>query len=344
MTRNDGLTVVLGWDGLDHELATTWDLADHFGAHHRRIETFDNDVLDTPHTAELWPSIITGAPPDVHGIHAVSDEGGASWSHPALNRASDLAQSVLPDRVRTRLGVWLRNYGATIERKGPDWYADRGVSTVFDGRRARPIGIPSYHHDRDDACGILADRGAELSDFLEMTVADDGQTRHAPAAALPELEERLTSAATHKLGVVRSAIAREYDIVFVWLAYLDTVGHLAPAADAAGRQERAYRRAASLTDGIRGALTPADTLVCVSDHGLRDGDHTHAAFLGASDERVLEGVRSVLGVRDGIERVTPARGDSNAPPVREGFRNAAAGEERRPGAVRDQLDALGYLE
>lgn len=340
---SDGVTVVLGWDGLDYELATRFDVAEAFGASHRPIETIDNPVLETPHTSELWPTIITGLPPADHGIRAATGNGGANWEHPLINTASSVAQHVLPERLRTWLGVRLRNQGASIQRTAPDYYADHGIKTIFDNRRARPIGIPNYAHPNDAACGILKDRGAALSDFVDTRVADDGSTTHSPAESPVAIEEKLTSAAAQKLGIVRAAIAREYDLVFVWLAYLDTVGHLAPAAETAGWQERAYHRAASMTTAIGEQLQPSDTLLTVSDHGLRDGYHTHDAFLGASDQAALNGAESVIDIADAIDRVTPAQEPMTEPAIREASRFAPATNDRDVTSVRGQLEDLGYI-
>ncbi|WP_276261131.1 alkaline phosphatase family protein [Haloglomus litoreum] len=355
--EDPGLTVVLGWDGLDYDLAGAFDLREAFGPHHARLATFDNPVLGEPHTKELWPSIVTGVEPDEHGIHAATDDG-PDWDDPRIATAARLARGVVPDRVRTEIGRLLRNQGATFAQKGPDHYRGAGVPTVFDGRRSRVIAVPNYRTDRDRDTDYVVDRGGQLSDFLSITESSD---TNRPETTLPRLQERLVAETTKKLGAVRAALRREHDIVFVWLSVLDTVGHLAPvvADEDPSWQERTYRLAANATRAIREDLQREDTLVCVSDHGLRDGDHTHDAFIGASDERAVEGVESVLDVREGLERVTPTRdeaanggarrdatrGDADAggPPVREAYRFGGTGRAKDADEVRGQLEDLGYL-
>ncbi|WP_276261132.1 alkaline phosphatase family protein [Haloglomus litoreum] len=341
----DGVTVVLGWDALDHEVTEEFGLSEAFGPHHAPLETFDNPVLGKPHTYELWPSIVTGVTPDEHGIHAATEGEGVDWGNPLIARASRLAQGVVPKSVRTKIGQVLRESGAELDFEYADYYAERGVSTVFDGRRARSVAIPNHRVEADDELDLVFDRGAQLGAFLNIQNVDGDHTRHFPKVPLPELEERLVAECAKKLGVVRAALRREHDIVFVWLGYLDTVGHLAPvvAEEDPGWQERAYRLAASMTEEIRDEMQPEDTLVCVSDHGLQDGDHTPHAFVGASDERAIEGVESVLDVREGLERVTPKRSPVDEVPVREAFQFGGRVGAKDADEVRGQLEDLGYL-
>jgi len=54
-----GAIIVLGWDGLNLELAERFGVAESFGAHTATIETYVNPATDEPHTKELWPSMIT---------------------------------------------------------------------------------------------------------------------------------------------------------------------------------------------------------------------------------------------------------------------------------------------
>lgn len=334
-------TVVLGWDGLDYRLAEEFDLAEAFGEHNRELSTFDNPVLEKPHTYELWPSMITGVEPSEHGIHAASEGGGAAWGNPAIALAARASQSFVPESVRTRIGRVLRSGGAGLDFKPAAYYREKGIETVFDGRRSRAIAVPNYGVERDDRLGLVVDRGADLGDFLDIDGGEEAS--YSLRVPLPEVEERLVSEATRKLGVVRACLEREYDLIFVWLGYLDTVGHLAPTVDEAGWQERAYRLAADLTGEIRDALTDEDVLVSVSDHGLRDGYHTHDAYLGSTNAEAIEGVESVLDVRDGIERVTGHREPTTRPAVRPAYRCESEVERRDAGDVREQLEDMGYL-
>lgn len=336
-------TVVLGWDGLDHRLAVEWGLADAFGPHHREIETFDNPVLEKPHTYELWPSIVTGVGPDEHGIHAATETGGTDWESDWLSLAARISSGIVPEGVRSEIGRRLRNRGATLDFREAAYYEDRDLETVFDGRRSLALAVPNYRTDDDDALDVVFDRGAQLGDFLHIEEGTDGESRHRPKIPLASLEQRLVAETTKKLGALEAAFQREYDLVFAWLGFLDTIGHLAPTVDEAGWQRRWYRQSARWTTEIRDQLGDDDVLICVSDHGLRSGRHTHDAYLGATDERVVDGTASVLDVADAIDAVTPRRDVTETPPVSERYRIDAAEGAESAEAVRDRLEDLGYL-
>ena len=343
MSTDSGLTVVLGWDGIDHELATRWELADAFGEHTRELETFDNDLLGKPHTHEIWPSIITGRSPNDHGIYAKTEDEGAAWNSRTVALAAQLATGFVPEHIRTSIGKIIRNAGAELDYKTPAYYQDRGIETVFDGRQSLSLAVPNYRTAADDALDMHFDRGAQLGEYLNITTDDQGRTRHEPSVPIHRLEQRLVSESMRKLGVVRSAIQREYDLVFVWLGYLDTVGHLAPTVDEDGWQRRAYEQAAKWTREVRSDLTDADTLLCVSDHGLRDGHHSHSAFFGADNEEVTQETETVLDVAAAIDAVTRSRTDGGVPEVRNSYRRETPSTAAEAEAVRDQLSDLGYL-
>lgn len=340
----DGVTIVLGWDALDYELVETFGLTEAFGPHYSQLETFDNPYLGKPHTYEIWPSIITGIPPDEHGIH-VESTNGVDWKNPAVAGISRVAQGLVPRHIRTTFGRTLQNQGVKLDFKSADYYTERGISTVFDGRTARPVAIPNYRVPADDDLGIVFDRGAQLKQFLTVKNAGNGMSQPVPTASLSRLEERLVAEASGKLGVVRSAIQREYDLVFVWLGFLDTIGHVAPVAAETepGWQERAYRMAAKWTTEIKNVAQEEDRLLCISDHGLQNGDHTHAAFIGATESQYLNGVDSVCDVRSVIEQITPTNRTVAEPALRAGCQGNIHSQARTVEDVRDQLSDLGYL-
>ena len=336
----NGTTVVLGWDGLDRTLVEEYDLTEAFGPHYSALETFENPVLGKPHTYELWPSIITGRRPDEHGVHAATDDDP---SHPALETARRRVRDLAPRRLGAAFDRRFGSRGAALGLLSAEHYRRRGISTVFDGRAARPIAIPNYRVPRDYELDIVFDRGEQFGRFL--TAGERGTESPALAASVPRLEERLAGEATRKLGIVRAALQREYDLLFVWLGFVDTVGHLAPIAGAVdpGWQERTYRLAADWTRELRAALGADDRLLCVSDHGIREGHHTPDAFVGSTDEEIPRTTESVLDVRAAIDRVTPTGGDVAEPELKAPYRTDERVRVRTAADVQEQLDGLGYL-
>lgn len=338
LSDDPGTTVVLGWDGLDYELLHEFGLADAFGDHHCRIDTYCNDVIGEPHTREIWPTIITGVGPDEHGIYAAEEGEGVQWSNPAIRTAARVAQHTVPEGVKTALGRWLRSQGAGVEKYAADYYDDQGLETVFDGRRSLPIAVPNYWTDLDDQHGFMFDRGAALGKWIDR---DSEGWRPADRDQQHALEQEMHAEAAQKLGLVRQAIQREYDLVFAWFGFIDTVGHVEPAA-VDPVQRRAYETAAAWTADIRASLAPDDRLVCVSDHGLRGGSHTMDATLAADTEGVTDMVESVFDVTPMLERLTPQRDADHAPPLRAGD-SGRVGNGLSADTVRDRLEDLGYV-
>lgn len=341
--------VVLGWDGLDPELLERWGLADAFGETLIAAETFSNPSVGIPHTRELWPTIITGLTPAEHGIRVTDpDSDAVAWESTWLDAASRLANGIVPHGVRARIGKRLRERGAELAVHAPDYYRAHGIRTVFDGRRARAITVPNYRLDQPAGGGELDNPRQRQADLL----AEDGPLWAPPAKAAdqmadtrlhptPVLDEHFRAKASKRLGVVEAALQREYDLVFAWMGYIDGVGHIAPLVDEAGWQRRHYEHAARDTRRIRALLGDDDTLLCVSDHGLQDGHHTHeAAVCGPAD--VVGDVADLTDVAAAIGRCTPRRPAVDGPPVRERYRCAGESGGQTTDAVREHLEDLGY--
>lgn len=324
--EDTGTTYVLGWDGLDYTLCEEFGLTDDFVPHHTRAETLDNEVLKKPDTYELWPTIITGKTPESHGVRLVSESDGAGAENPFVDAFTGFLHRRLSPEKRVRVAVRLRNRGLGFDQKTPAWYRRRGVSTVFDGRRSRPVCLPNYRDERNDKLGLFDGWGKKASEFLEVEAwMDERKMVYRPRTSLDLLEDWLLSEVGAKERLVRASADRGYDLVFVWFAYVDTVGHTVPVVEDEGWQRRAYENALDVTRSVRDHMDEDDTLVVASDHGNRDSDHTHDAFFGSTDKRAVEGVESVLDYRAGIERVTNAEAEVEDGPYEVEVRYASNG-------------------
>ncbi|NLV14365.1 alkaline phosphatase family protein [Haloarcula argentinensis] len=330
-------TVVLGWDALDYKLLEEFGMTDAFGEHVAPLETFANDIIGEPHTREVWPSIITGESPTEHGIYAVEAGEGVKWSNPWIRLAAKAGNYCIPHGIRTEIGRRLRSEGAGVEKYHKDYYADRGLSTVFDGRRSLPIAVPNYWTDRDERLGYMFDRGAQMGEWLDR---DDEGWQPASSDQQARVEEAMHSEAGQKLGQIEAALQREYDLIFAWFGFVDTFGHVEPVA-ANPVQRRGYEQAAEWTDRIKSQLDDDDTLVCVSDHGLRDGHHTMDATIASDDASVVEAADSVFDVRAAIDSVTPRRESVATPTVRE--THSRAGQRAGADDIHGRLEDLGYV-
>ncbi len=305
---DESTTVVLGWDGLDHKLVEQYGFHDEFGEYNKQIRSVDNPLLDSPSTYELWPSIITGEHPEIHGLRVLTKSGGASMSNPIGDALSNSLHNLLPERARVKLALALRNRGVTITQKRPRYYRNQGLGTVFDDRISRPIGIPNFRTKMDDDMDIISGWNSEMASYMEVMPAEqEDRMIYKPRVDARELEDWAVGLAGNKIGLVISSLTKNYDLVFAWISMLDNFGHTAPVVNKDDWQYKGYRHAANLTQTVRDALGRNDDLFVISDHGHRDARHTHTAHIGSDTPGVIDGVRSILEIRNCVDRVTTKR-------------------------------------
>lgn len=324
--------VVLGWDGLDYDIAEEFGISDKFGKYNKKIDTFDNPVLEKPHTYEIWPSIITGLTPDEHSIHSEKYTEGAGWSSRWLNMASIISKYTVPENVRWLVGRKIRGAGFTFDMKTNEYYENNNIRTIFDDNKSLAIAIPNYRTEEDDELDVIYDRGAQLTNFLNVDTDQNGNTVHSPKTDINTLDHRLMSEVGQKLGAIKSAINQEYSIVFVWIGYLDTVGHIQPVIEDDLLRKNAYEQAAKWTEFIRKSLDEEDTLLCISDHGLKNGGHTHAAYAGSNKD--ISDIDTVLDVKEWIVKRTTSSDEKS---------NDSQTNPEKAKDVKEQLEDLGYI-
>jgi len=318
--------VVLGWDALDLELAERYGVADSFGVHQTKIQTYVNEHIGEPHTLELWPSMILGQPPAEHGIRAATPRGGVDWNNPLLDTASSLANGIVPQPVLTEIGARLRELGAGVGQKAAGEYREECRDVVFDGGD-RPISIPNYETDWDRRYGLDAARN-DLWAALEVdrSVSEGIE----PQVDLDEVQSILGRAYGRRVGLTLSALQAGRPLVWTWFGLIDSVGHMDPAVEYPLESE-AYRVAAAISNLIREAAPPETAVVSISDHGLQDGEHTHYATLAADDPGIVERVTAVDELAAWIRDVNP------------GGRAAGGEATQSHDEMTDQLEALGYV-
>lgn len=325
-----GPIIVLGWDGLDLELAERFGVAGHFGAHAETIGTYVNAATGEPHTKELWPSMITGTPPSAHGISATTDgEARPDWESDGLTVLARGADYVLPQRVQTWAGRQLQDQGAKQTAHGPDYYRERGIDAVVAREAATPISIPNYQTERDRRLGLNANRErvwAELS--IDRTATG---TEMDPQVDTPRIHDIIGRELGRRLGLTIEALHSGAGLVWTWFGALDTVGHIAPAVDAPLEQQY-YELAAAQTAAIR-RLAPDDaTVLAVSDHGIQHGEHTHYATVASDNRAPVAAIDHVFELADWIRRQDPTERGGTA---------VDAGEMQ---AVTERLASLGYID
>lgn len=326
--------VVLGIDALDPDLLEQYEFPNLRLTETKRISTISSTVNNEPSTHELWPTIITGLPPEEHGIQL---DDGLSWENPILRIGSRVGSKVLPNSVRVRLGAWLLDNTDEGDFRGPaSYYEKYGIPTVFDDVEAKPIGIPNYVVDLDDD-----DREHELrknmGDLFQLDL--DNETEHHHVTSDPnEFYELCLEMSMIRIARVRRALRSErYELVFGYTSGLDLVGHIAYAEP--GLQRRAYNELDDFVGELRNDLGEDDKLILVSDHGLQNGEHTDEAAISATNTQLIENVDSVLDVKSSIEAELARH--NHQPDGKGPIDPIGSGEGGNE--VREHLEDLGYM-
>jgi len=236
---------------------------------------------------------------------------------------------VLPQRVQTWAGRQLQDQGAKQTAYGPDYYRERGIDAVVAREGATPISIPNYQTERDRRLGLDANRErvwAELS--IDRAAAG---AEFDPQVDTPRIHDIIGRELGRRLGLTIEALHSGAGLVWTWFGALDTVGHIAPAVDAA-LERQYYKLAAAQTAAIR-RLAPDDaTVLAVSDHGIQHGEHTHHATVASGERAPVAAIDHVFEVADWIRRQDPTG------------RGGAAVDAGEMQAVTERLASLGYID
>ena len=326
--------VVLGIDALDPDFLDDEEYPNLCLNENRRIGTVLSSETGRPSTHELWPSIITGLPPEEHGLQL---EGGLEWENPVLNWGSRVSNFVLPKQVQTKIGDWLlSNTDEGTFRAPASYYEKNGLSTVFDDVDAKPIGVPNYVTDPDDE-----DREHELrknmGDLFQLDIEDKTEHRHTTSDP-GEFYELCMEMSMVRIARTRRALrSRKYELVFGYTSGLDLIGHVSYAEP--GLQRRAYEELNEFVGELRDDIEDDDELLLVSDHGLQEGEHTEEAAVAATDERLIEDIDTVLDVRDAVE--VELRSNDHKPEGKTSRQRIGEGEKGRE--VKEHLEDLGYM-
>lgn len=324
--------VVFGIDALDPDLVDPKAHPSLTLERYESIETILSSV-GRPSTHELWPTIITGLPPSEHGL-LIDD--GVAWENPLLRAGSDAADYLLPDGVQAKVGAWVLNRTSEDAFRIPArYYEENNLSTVFDGRESRAIGVPNYVVDEDSR-----DREHELRQSLGDLFERDPQAETGHTSAdVEEFYEHCIEMVAIRTARIRSALrSRRYELVFGYTSGLDLIGHVSHGRPAV--QRAAYGEINHFVGELAGDLTDDDVLLLVSDHGLQDGMHTDEAAIAASESRLLDGVADLCDVRDAVESELGRR-QHRATGRTFGDEDATGGGHSD--AVKEQLEELGYM-
>lgn len=320
--------VVCGIDALDPELVSTNEHPHLTLRDHRSIETISSSK-GKPSTHELWPTIITGLPPEKHGLTL---DDGVTWENPVLRVGSRIANHLLTDNLRTRIGARLLNRTTEDQFRIPaSYYEKNGVNTLFENVTTKTIGIPNYVTDPD-----TEDREHQLRRNMGELFKRDPDAKGGHVSTNPnEFYEQCLEMVMVRIARIRRALrGRQYELVFGYTSGLDLIGHV--SYDRADLQAKAYQEMNDFIGELRDDLGPNDELVLISDHGLQDGIHTEKAMIASTDPNLINSVTSVLDVRNALEQELDRNNHSP---------EAVSSEKSRGDAsnVQEHLEDLGYI-
>jgi len=320
--------VVLGVDALDADIVDSVTHPNLSLDANRAIDTISSSTGE-PSTHELWPTIITGLPPEEHGL--LIDEGVA-WENPLIAGASTVSDYLLPDFLQTKLGAWLlNNTSEDAFRVHSSYYEKNGIETIFDRYQSRTIGIPNYVVDPNQE-----DREHQLRRNMDELFERDPNAKGGHVSSDPnEFYEQCLEMSMIRIARTRRALrSREHELVFGYTSGLDLIGHVSYSRPAL--QKRAYQELNDFVGELRDDLRDSDELILISDHGLQDGLHTDKAMIAATNSEIVKKVSSVLDVRAAVE--SELDNHDHIPTQRRDEQNMGDASE-----VREQLEDLGYM-
>jgi hypothetical protein len=321
--------VVFGIDALDPDIVDTEKHPNLTLESHHAIETIVSKAGE-PSTHELWPTIITGLPPEDHGLQLTD---GVAWENPLFRIGSAVSDYLLPDKIQTRLGAWLLNNTQTDAFRTPStYYSDNDLSTVFDNRDAAAIGIPNYvvNTDEEDREHQLRRSMGELFERTPGT-----ETGHASANPVEFYEQCMEMVMIRTARIRRALRSRHHELVFGYTSGLDLIGHV--SHDRPALQADAYEEADEFVGELADDIGEDDSLLLVSDHGLQDGLHTEEAMVASTDPELIKEIDSVLDIHAALD--SELDDGRHAPEKRDVKRI----DPEDAGAVQEQLEDLGYM-
>lgn len=326
--------VVLGIDALDPDHLIQNDYSNLCLDEVQSIDTLLSSETGSPSTHELWPSIITGLPPEDHGIML---EEGLQWESSIFNLGSRLSNFILPKKVQVMIGAWLLDNTEEGNFRAPaTYYQENGLATVFDNAVAKPIGVPNYVVDPDEV-----DREHELrknmGDLFQLDLNNETEHRHKTSNPREFYEQCMEMSMVRIARTRRALRSEQYELVFGYTSGLDLIGHISYAEP--GLQRRAYQEFDDFVGELRLDLDEGDELLLVSDHGLQEGEHTEEAVVASTSKELVRDIESVLDVKSAIE--TELDRTNHKPEEKESMQRIGSGEGSED--VKEHLEDLGYM-
>jgi len=294
------LLVILGFDGLDPYLAEDFEVEGLFQTYHTQLTIPESIPL---HTEVIWPTIISGVPPEEHGLGRTT---ARKWNNSILELLAQFADTVLPRRLIMPVGKKIIQMGfERSTRGGPDYFNSQGLETIFTNLRSKVIGVPGY-------------RPAEETDRLREL---GGHSTHNPEVEIDELITRLEDERKTRHQQTLEHLDLPVNMLMVYSYSTDMVGHL--FWDDREFLQSWYEKCENVVESVNQSLAEDDTLMVLSDHGMDKGEHRREAFFSMSESPPFD-PETILDFKPLVDRMMKS--------LKQGHEN-----------VTDRMKGLGYI-
>ena len=272
-------TVLFGINALEAEIVESGTYQNLTLKRNGRLEIPDELPL---HTEVLWPSIITGVKPSVHGLTRTT---AREWESPALELAAQVGTSIFPEKYLLPIGKRIQKLGFGREDKsGAEHFKQVGLDTIFTGVPSVDIDVPGYSE-------------REGTDEVRELMGHDEYEPRDESLFLEKIEDEFAD----KRERLLKSLSSDVDLYVCYFQALDNFQHVYWNDEAAVREW--YDRFDTLVGEVRNKVSDQDTVIVMSDHGMREGEdgkgeHSAHGYYASTSDIHME---TILDLKDKID-------------------------------------------
>lgn len=256
--------LILAYDGLDHDLVERLNLRNIIQREHGRVEVPIVGGIEDPSTPIVWTSLITGEPPDVHGVDMPQ-----MWG----NRLDRLRSFVRRHRgihgILKRLKMGYRVREAVGAKASFPSREDIKVDTFFEVvEPSIALGVPVYNKNIEE----------------KYPIGDVLRARQDPKYR-PIFEKRIRQIFEEGVESLFNALEGEWRLLMIHFHITDLFGHAFWGTE---KLATLYQEMDFLTKRVKDRLRDDDIVLIVSDHGMGELGHTKKGFYSLNVKIGLE--------------------------------------------------------
>jgi len=249
--------LILGIDALEYDLVEEWDLKNLKQEEYGKTELpLRKDIFDgEPMTYVMWPSFITGLPPEKHNV-----KNPTTWNNVMAEKLKDLYIKLGADKNKKLT----KNIKKILARFGfSSRYIDKRdlkVSTIFDKEKRYALNVPGY--SPMDEINLRIRRG------MVKAIENKYYRIHQELLLKKVYEQR-------KLQLLEY-ITKNWEILMQYFQILDAVQHMFYSQ--ISKIYEYYVDMDKFVGKIKQEIDNNTLFLIVSDHGQKKGIHTKHGF------------------------------------------------------------------